>query len=116
MPKTGAAGWSYLKFRRRALDWATVGVAAVVEGNGSIERARIGLTNMGQTPLRASATEQALAGASQDGVAAAARAGRRGDGPARRHLGERRLPPPSRARPHRSRRGGGARRGRAAVR
>ena len=72
VPKTGAAGWSYVKFRRRALDWATVGVAAVVEGNGSIERARIGLTNMGQTAVRASATEQALAGASQDGIAAAA--------------------------------------------
>ena len=31
--------------------WATVGVAAVVEGSGSIERARIGLTNMGRTPV-----------------------------------------------------------------
>jgi carbon-monoxide dehydrogenase medium subunit len=72
VPKTGAAGWSYVKFRRRALDWATVGVAAVIEGNGSIERARIGLTNMGQTAVRASAAEQALAGASQDGIAAAA--------------------------------------------
>ena len=29
------------------------GRRAVVEGNGSIERARIGLTNMGQTPVRA---------------------------------------------------------------
>ena len=73
MPKTGAARWSYLKFRQRALDWATVGVAAVVEaGNGTIESARIGLTNMGQTPLRAAAAEQALAGAPRDGVAAAA--------------------------------------------
>jgi carbon-monoxide dehydrogenase medium subunit len=72
VPKTGAAGWSYVKFRRRALDWATVGVAAVIEGNGSIERARIGLTNMGQTAVRASAAEQALVGASQDGIAAAA--------------------------------------------
>ena len=72
VPKTGAAGWSYVKFRRRALDWATVGVAAVVEGNGSIERARIGLTNMGQTAVRASAAEQALAGVAQDGIAAAA--------------------------------------------
>jgi aerobic carbon-monoxide dehydrogenase medium subunit len=67
------ASWSYLKFRRRAIDWATVGVAAVVEtANGSIGGARIGLTNMGQTPLRAAATEAALAGASPDGVAAAA--------------------------------------------
>lgn len=73
VPKVGAAGWSYLKFRQRALDWATVGVAAVVgSSNGSIEGARIAFTNMGQTPLRASATEAALAGAPRDGVAAAA--------------------------------------------
>ena len=73
VPKVGAAGWSYLKFRQRALDWATVGVAAVVgASNGSIEGARIAFTNMGQTPLRASATEAALAGAPRDAVAAAA--------------------------------------------
>ncbi|MGD9572717.1 MAG: xanthine dehydrogenase family protein subunit M [Thermoleophilia bacterium] len=72
VPKVGAAGWSYIKFRQRALDWATVGVAALVgASNGSIEGARIGLTNMGQTPLRASAAEAALAGAPRDGVAAA---------------------------------------------
>jgi carbon-monoxide dehydrogenase medium subunit len=73
VPKTGAAGWSYMKFRQRALDWATVGVAAVVTAsNGSVEEARIGLTNMGQTPLRASAAEAATAGAARDGLAAAA--------------------------------------------
>ena len=73
IPKTEAAHWSYIKFRRRALDWATVGVAAVVESaNGGIEAARIGLTNMGPTPLRATAVEQALAGASTDSVEAAA--------------------------------------------
>ncbi|HSJ74144.1 MAG TPA: xanthine dehydrogenase family protein subunit M [Miltoncostaeaceae bacterium] len=72
VPKVGSAGWSYLKFRQRALDWATVGVAALVGAqNGSIEGARIGLTNMGQTPLRATAVESALAGAPRDGVAAA---------------------------------------------
>jgi len=73
VPKVGAAGWSYLKFRQRALDWATVGVAAVVgASNGSIEGARVGLTNMGQTPLRASAVEAALAGAPRDAVGQAA--------------------------------------------
>ena len=73
VPKTGAAGWSYVKFRRRALDWATVGVAALVEAdNGTIGSARIGLTNMGQVPLRATAVEGALAGAARDSVAAAA--------------------------------------------
>ncbi len=73
VPKTASAGWSYVKFRRRSVDWAMVGVAAVVEGgNGSIGDARIGLTNMGSTPLRAGAVEQGLKGASRDGVAAAA--------------------------------------------
>jgi carbon-monoxide dehydrogenase medium subunit len=63
VPKLGAsAGWSYLKMRRRAQDWATVAVAAVVErSNGSIEKASIGLTNMGATPLRATAAEDAIA-------------------------------------------------------
>ena len=96
IPKTGTARWSYIKFRQRALDWATVGVAAVVEpANGGIKSARIGLTNMGQTPLRASAVEQALANASHDTVqAAAAKADEGTDPPAdsfassdfRRHL------------------------------
>jgi carbon-monoxide dehydrogenase medium subunit len=40
-----------------------VGVAAVVErDDGHVRSARIGLTNMGLTPLRASAVEAALAG------------------------------------------------------
>src|SRR5262249_55188901 len=73
VPKPGTAGWSYVKFRQRSLDWATVGVAAVVAGaNGSVGHARIGLTNMGQTPLRASAAESALQGASREGLAAGA--------------------------------------------
>jgi aerobic carbon-monoxide dehydrogenase medium subunit len=71
-PNTGSARWSYIKFRQRALDWATVGVAAVVESsNGSIASARIGFTNMGMTPLRATAVEQALAGAARDDVVSA---------------------------------------------
>jgi aerobic carbon-monoxide dehydrogenase medium subunit len=53
VPRTGTAGWAYEKFTRRANDWAIVGVA-VVDG-------RVGLVNMGPTPLRASATEAALA-------------------------------------------------------
>jgi aerobic carbon-monoxide dehydrogenase medium subunit len=73
VPKVGSAGWSYLKHRQRALDWATVGVAALVgASNGSIEGARVGLTNMGQTPLRAPAVEAALAGAPRDSVRSAA--------------------------------------------
>src|SRR5207237_802547 len=54
VPKlTGAHGWSFLKFRRRAQDWATVGVAVVVKRrNGGAESAAISLVNMGATPLR----------------------------------------------------------------
>ena len=76
VPKLGE-GWSshYEKFNRVAQAWSIVAVAAVVKRtNGSIEQARIGLTNMGSTPLRASAVEAALAGvdASEDAVSAAA--------------------------------------------
>ncbi|HKH75651.1 MAG TPA: xanthine dehydrogenase family protein subunit M [Rubrobacteraceae bacterium] len=74
VPKLGSnTGWSYKKFSRRSQDWATVGVAAVVErSNGSIGSARIALTAMGSTPIRASAVEQALSGASPDSVEEAA--------------------------------------------
>ncbi len=61
--------WSvhYEKFNRTAQAWAIVGVAtAVRRDNGSIAEARVGLTNMGSTPIRASAVEQALAGCSAD--------------------------------------------------
>ena len=63
VPRTGAAGWAYEKFTRRANDWAIVGVA-VVDG-------RVGLVNMGSTPLRATATEAALAGGASIADAAA---------------------------------------------
>ena len=97
VPKLGQnAGWSYKKFNRRAQDWAVVGAAAVVErSNGSISSARIGLTNMGSTPLRATAAEGALSGASADTVAEATSSADEGTSPAsdiaasseyRRHL------------------------------
>ena len=65
VPKLGSnTGWSYQKFHRRAIDWAIVGVAALVErDDGHVKRAAIGLTNMGATPLRAGAVEAAVAGA-----------------------------------------------------
>jgi carbon-monoxide dehydrogenase medium subunit len=83
VPKLGTwKGWSYLKFNRRAQDWATVGVAAIVRReNGTIEEAAIALTNMGATPLRARAVEQALVGASADSVAGAADAAAEGTSP-----------------------------------
>jgi carbon-monoxide dehydrogenase medium subunit len=76
VPKLGA-GWTshYEKFNRVAQAWAIVGVAALVRrSNGTIAEARIGLTNMGSTPLRAAAAESALAGAAAtpEGIGAAA--------------------------------------------
>jgi carbon-monoxide dehydrogenase medium subunit len=78
VPKLGpSTGWSYTKMSRRAQDWATVAVAAIVErSNGSVGKASIGLTNMGATPLRARAAEEAIAsGASIDEAAAQASEG-----------------------------------------
>jgi aerobic carbon-monoxide dehydrogenase medium subunit len=59
-------GSSYLKFHRRSQDWATVGVAAV-QANGG---ARVALTGMGATPLRAAAVEEAIAGGADPATAA----------------------------------------------
>jgi len=53
VPRTGAQGWGYEKFTRRANDWPIIAVAAV--------GGRIALANMGPTVLRATATERALA-------------------------------------------------------
>lgn len=58
-------GWSahYEKFNRVAQAWSMVGVAAAVRvADGVIAEARIGLTNMGSTPIRATGVEQALVG------------------------------------------------------
>lgn len=72
VPKRPSAGWSYMKMRRRAQDWATVAVAVIVDRtNGSIGKASIGLTNMGATPLRATTAEEALAGGAAIDEAAA---------------------------------------------
>jgi aerobic carbon-monoxide dehydrogenase medium subunit len=82
VPKLGA-GWSshYEKFNRVAQAWSIVGVAALVRrDNGSIAEARIGLTNMGSTPLRAAAAEQALAGADASAEAIGAAAEHAADG------------------------------------
>jgi aerobic carbon-monoxide dehydrogenase medium subunit len=54
-----AAHGAYVKFTRRAQDWAVVGVAAVVDGGS----ARIALTGMAPKPVRAEAAEQAFTGA-----------------------------------------------------
>ncbi|GGT24093.1 FAD binding domain-containing protein [Nonomuraea spiralis] len=64
IPKLGEGwGFHYEKFHRTAQSWAIVGVAAAVRrSNGAIAEARIALTNMGPTPVRARATETALQG------------------------------------------------------
>jgi carbon-monoxide dehydrogenase medium subunit len=73
LPKT--TGWNahYEKFNRVAQAWSIVAVAAAVrvEG-GTIAEARVGLTNMAATPVRATAVEQALVG--QPATAASIRA------------------------------------------
>ncbi|WNV75485.1 xanthine dehydrogenase family protein subunit M [Geodermatophilus sp. DSM 44513] len=85
VPKlAGEWGVRYEKFNRVAQAWSIVAVAAVVRReDGHIAEARVGLTNMGPTPLRASAVEAALAGAeaSPEAIAAAARAAAEGTSP-----------------------------------
>ncbi len=68
VPKLGEGwGYHYEKFHRTAQAWAIVGVAAAVRrSNGTIEEARVGLTNMGPTPVRASLVEQAARGLRAD--------------------------------------------------
>jgi carbon-monoxide dehydrogenase medium subunit len=64
VPKHTGWGHHYEKFVRVSHQWSIVAVAATVrvEG-GTIAEARVGLTNMGNTPLRATAVEDALVGA-----------------------------------------------------
>lgn len=73
VPKLSAStGWSYVKFQRRAQDWATVGVAALVHrDNGTVAGASIGLVNMAGTPARARAAEDAVAAGASPAEAAA---------------------------------------------
>ena len=59
-------GSAYVRFTHRALSWPTVAVAVVTIG----DEARIALANMGDRPLRAGASERALAeGATVDAAA-----------------------------------------------
>jgi carbon-monoxide dehydrogenase medium subunit len=75
VPALDGWGFGYQKFNRRAEDWAMVAVSALVLArDGVCEDVRIGLTNMGSTPLRARAVEDALRGQPLDAdrIAAAA--------------------------------------------
>jgi aerobic carbon-monoxide dehydrogenase medium subunit len=81
VPKREGWGMHYEKFNRVAQAWSIVAVAAAVRReDGRIAEARIGLTNMGPTPLRASATEAALAGAEATAEAITAAADRAAEG------------------------------------
>jgi carbon-monoxide dehydrogenase medium subunit len=77
----GTWGMHYEKFNRVAQAWSIVAVAAAVRREeGRIAEARIGLTNMGPTPLRARAVEAALVDVDATAEAVAAAAARAADG------------------------------------
>ncbi len=82
IPKLGPGwGYRYEKFHRTAQSWATVGVAALVRrDNGTVAEARIGLTNMGSVPVRATAAEQAARGAEASRAALNEAAGQADEG------------------------------------
>jgi carbon-monoxide dehydrogenase medium subunit len=82
LPVADGWGHGYQKFTRRAEDWSMVGVCAVVKkaDDGSCEDVRVGMANMGSTPLRASATEEALRGQALDASSIAAAAEQAAEG------------------------------------
>ena len=82
LPALDGWNWGYEKFTRRAEDWAMVGVLALVQkaGDGTVGDVRIALTNMGSTPLRASAAEGALRGRPLDAGSIAEAAGHAAEG------------------------------------
>jgi carbon-monoxide dehydrogenase medium subunit len=74
-PTLDGYGFGYQKFNRRSEDWAMVAVSTVVKKSGdTCDDVRVGLTNMGSVPLRATAVEQALKGQplTAESIAAAA--------------------------------------------
>ena len=82
VPSGDGWGFGYEKFTRRAEDWAMVGVCALVKkaGDGSCEDVRIGLTHMASTPLRATASEEALRGGGLDSESIASAAEQAAEG------------------------------------
>ncbi len=84
IPKHTGWGARYEKFVRVSHQWSIVAVAATVQASGgTITQAKVGLTNMGSTPLRASSVEQALVGATatEEAVGAACAAAADGTNP-----------------------------------
>jgi carbon-monoxide dehydrogenase medium subunit len=73
----GGSGGAYIKIERKVGDFATAAVAVNVKmSGGTCQSVGIGLTNVGYTPIKATAAEAALAGqpADDDHIAAAAQA------------------------------------------
>jgi carbon-monoxide dehydrogenase medium subunit len=69
-PKYTGWGSHYEKFNRTAQAWSMCAVAAAIKvDGGTISEARVGLTNMGTTPIRATGVEQALVGQPATGEA-----------------------------------------------
>jgi aerobic carbon-monoxide dehydrogenase medium subunit len=56
VPRADGRSWGFQKFRRRAIDWAIVGIAYQQDDAGG----GIGLVSMGATTLRATSAEAAL--------------------------------------------------------
>lgn len=84
VPKHTGWGARHEKFVRIVHQWPIVAVAATVRvDGGTIAEARIGMANMGSTPVRARAVEEALAGqpATEDAVRAAAERADEGTNP-----------------------------------
>ncbi|MGN6413073.1 FAD binding domain-containing protein [Flexivirga sp.] len=74
IPKHTGWGAHYEKFVRIAQQWSIVAVAATVRAEaGTIAEAKVALTNMGSTPIRATGVEQALQGqpATEDAIRSA---------------------------------------------
>jgi len=66
-PFAAGTGYAYQKLKRKTGDWATAGAAVILNmSGGKVTQARIGLTNVAPTALRATAAEQALVGKALD--------------------------------------------------
>jgi carbon-monoxide dehydrogenase medium subunit len=84
IPKHTGWGSHYEKFNRVSQAWSIVGVAANVRAEGgAIAEAKVALTNMGSTAMRASSVESALVGqpATEESIRAAAASAAEGTNP-----------------------------------
>ena len=68
-PWPAGAGWSFQEFSRRSGDFAVVGVACVLgrDGAGRVDHARVALSGVAGTPVRAREAEAVLASAFPSG-------------------------------------------------